>query len=403
MQAAKSAQEDLQAIIDGLKALKALKATLEATLAGKLDRDSGKGSIDTAEPGSQTSVQGQALQLSKQIAALRTNLDRVVGPFVTAKGFYPEPATKHDLDNQIDQIKSDIDSMSEMGEMESLRLQMAMDRMSKMMSTLSNLLKKISDTAAAITQNLKGSKDDPGVLGAGAPANRRFALLENFLELKEIAAQFANLEVDIKTTLDEIAKKQKQEQDVHQAARDQAEQERSTLKKPAESVTRNAVIAVPCGTAAKPCDPSSKATRKLKTGNAPNRAPTDDARDGNYQLQTSISDMQDSQARTDRRLHECPPNCGSGSQNSIGKSDSQTRKARSASLPAIAAPAGVKKTSKTSLRTSVSAGDPPKAGKNNLLSPGLLEGGGGFASQAPSALGSPIAAGGGAPRGGGIK
>lgn len=45
--------------------------------------------------------------------------------------------------------------MSETGEMESLRLQMAMDRMSKMMSTLSNLLKKISDTASAITQNLK--------------------------------------------------------------------------------------------------------------------------------------------------------------------------------------------------------------------------------------------------------
>jgi hypothetical protein len=55
----------------------------------------------------------------------------------------------------VDEIKSDLDSMSEMGEMESLRLQMAMDRMSKMMSTLSNLLKKMSDTAAQITQNLK--------------------------------------------------------------------------------------------------------------------------------------------------------------------------------------------------------------------------------------------------------
>lgn len=49
----------------------------------------------------------------------------------------------------------DIDAMSEMGEMESLRLQMAMDRLSKMMSTLSNLLKKTSDTASSITQNLK--------------------------------------------------------------------------------------------------------------------------------------------------------------------------------------------------------------------------------------------------------
>ena len=51
-----------------------------------------------------------------------------------------------------DDLKSKLDSMSEMGEMESLRLQMAMDRMSKMMSTLSNILKKISDTTQAITQ-----------------------------------------------------------------------------------------------------------------------------------------------------------------------------------------------------------------------------------------------------------
>jgi hypothetical protein len=32
--------------------------------------------------------------------------------------------------------------MSELGEMESLRLQMAMDRLSKFMTTLSNMLKK---------------------------------------------------------------------------------------------------------------------------------------------------------------------------------------------------------------------------------------------------------------------
>ena len=52
-------------------------------------------------------------------------------------------------------VKNDLDSMSEMGEMESLRLQMAMDRLSKMMSTLSNLLKKISNAADSIVQNLK--------------------------------------------------------------------------------------------------------------------------------------------------------------------------------------------------------------------------------------------------------
>ncbi len=39
--------------------------------------------------------------------------------------------------------------------MEGLRLQMAMDRVSKSTSMLSNVLKKAADTAKAITQNLK--------------------------------------------------------------------------------------------------------------------------------------------------------------------------------------------------------------------------------------------------------
>lgn len=63
--------------------------------------------------------------------------------------------SKAELDASIDKVKSDLDSLSEMGEMESLRLQMAMDRMSKMMSTLSNMLKKVSDTQSAIIQNIK--------------------------------------------------------------------------------------------------------------------------------------------------------------------------------------------------------------------------------------------------------
>ena len=62
---------------------------------------------------------------------------------------------KKDMDAAKETIDNTLDSMSEMGEMESLRLQMAMDRLSKMMSTLSNLLKKISDTSSAITQNIK--------------------------------------------------------------------------------------------------------------------------------------------------------------------------------------------------------------------------------------------------------
>lgn len=72
-------------------------------------------------------------------------------------GYAPGPGqpSKAELDAAIDKAKSDLDSMGEMGEMESLRLQMAMDRMSKMMSTLSNLLKKASETQQGIVQNIK--------------------------------------------------------------------------------------------------------------------------------------------------------------------------------------------------------------------------------------------------------
>ena len=46
-------------------------------------------------------------------------------------------------------------AVSEMGEEESLRLQMAMDRLSKMMATLSNIEKKLAQTQDSIIQNMK--------------------------------------------------------------------------------------------------------------------------------------------------------------------------------------------------------------------------------------------------------
>jgi len=77
------------------------------------------------------------------------------------KGFAAE-MTAESLINQLDRIEQDLrllkqgtDGLRGLSDEDSLRLQMAMDRLSKMMGTLSNLLKKISDTAQGITQNLK--------------------------------------------------------------------------------------------------------------------------------------------------------------------------------------------------------------------------------------------------------
>jgi hypothetical protein len=54
-----------------------------------------------------------------------------------------------------DDLKGKLDSMNEMSEMTSLRLQMMMDRRSKFISTLSNIMKKVSTTQESVTQNLK--------------------------------------------------------------------------------------------------------------------------------------------------------------------------------------------------------------------------------------------------------
>lgn len=55
----------------------------------------------------------------------------------------------------LDELKGKLDGMNEMSEMTSLRLQMTMDRRSKLISTLSNIMKKISTTQDTLTQNIK--------------------------------------------------------------------------------------------------------------------------------------------------------------------------------------------------------------------------------------------------------
>lgn len=67
----------------------------------------------------------------------------------------PDSPDVNDLKSVQADLKAKLDSMNEMGEMDSLRLQMAMDRLGKMMETLSNIMKKIDDTDSAIVNNMK--------------------------------------------------------------------------------------------------------------------------------------------------------------------------------------------------------------------------------------------------------
>jgi hypothetical protein len=157
MDAAKSAQDDLKAIMAGVKAINAAKQRLRE-LQCKINRDAAAAAVAEAE--------GKGIAFSSAGLGGARAYQRVEIPI-------PDPhspdgvqlavvslvdrkvTSKAQLSAALETIRNGLDSMSEMGEMESLRLQMAMDRYSKMMTTLSNLLKKISDTEQSIVDNLK--------------------------------------------------------------------------------------------------------------------------------------------------------------------------------------------------------------------------------------------------------
>jgi hypothetical protein len=60
-----------------------------------------------------------------------------------------------DLDNSPHELKLVINGTDELAGTTSIRLQMAMDRRSKFLSTLSNILKRLADTESSILASLK--------------------------------------------------------------------------------------------------------------------------------------------------------------------------------------------------------------------------------------------------------
>jgi len=86
--------------------------------------------------------------------------DVSTGRYVEVEGrlFAGKPEDLVDVDQLssiIDDLESRLDGMNEMSEMTSLRLQMTMDRRSKFIEALSNIMKKVGATQDAMVQNLK--------------------------------------------------------------------------------------------------------------------------------------------------------------------------------------------------------------------------------------------------------
>jgi hypothetical protein len=132
MEAAKSAREDLKAIMSGVKQINDAKASLRQS-AQQAKRAASNENASRAKAASAPRQSAKPTRASVQ----------------------PTPIPKAQFARQLESAKNDLDSLSEMGEMESLRMQLVMDRMSKADSAASNAMKKFSDTAQPITQNLK--------------------------------------------------------------------------------------------------------------------------------------------------------------------------------------------------------------------------------------------------------
>jgi hypothetical protein len=147
VQATRSAQEDLKAVMGRVKAIDDSKAQMREAL-NRLQQDADRTHHLPASTPCQPPECGRssATLESTPRSALGARRPMVAGGQATTVG---------ELRGFRDAAKDELDAMTEMGEMESLRLQMAMDRLSKLMSTLSNILKKISDTAGSIIQNIK--------------------------------------------------------------------------------------------------------------------------------------------------------------------------------------------------------------------------------------------------------
>jgi hypothetical protein len=147
MDAAKASQEDLKTIMDGVKAINAQKDALRGVMNDVNQQTAASGKAQSMPCNTPTcrSLAARVSQIESQAPA---------SPRVRRLQVRANP-TFADLNALQSDLKSRLDSMSEMSEMDSMRLQMVMDRRSKLLEALSNIMKKTSDTSDSVVKNIK--------------------------------------------------------------------------------------------------------------------------------------------------------------------------------------------------------------------------------------------------------
>ncbi len=156
MQATKDADEDLKMILAEVKAMTAAKQALRALIL-KVNRDVAlnAGQTDGKLPLDFRSGMGSEKAYHQAPVPFPDPESKGGVRFVRTDLFPGAIVAVPQLLAIQEDLKGKLDGMSEVSEMASLRLQMTMDRRSKIISTLSSIMKKISATQDALTQNIK--------------------------------------------------------------------------------------------------------------------------------------------------------------------------------------------------------------------------------------------------------
>jgi len=171
--ATKDMDDDLRMIMAELKATNAAKQKLRdqikdlnkwiSEVMGKAGDHPKSSDIDNTKVSGKPPATAARTQPAKVLRS--ASLQKAFSPvirleYVRAPTIRPLPSRNSDvsvssLKSLLDEIKSQLDGLNELSEMTSLRLQMTMDRRSKFISTLSQMMKKTSTTQDILVQNIK--------------------------------------------------------------------------------------------------------------------------------------------------------------------------------------------------------------------------------------------------------
>ena len=148
MQATKDMDNDIRDMMDEVKAFTSAKQKLRDLLTRvnqDVAKNANKKDTDVCAPPACGGYQTIMMEVAPVLKRVRTRTPLVLR----------DPINIGQLRSLADDLKGNLDGMNEMSEMTSLRLQMAMDRRSKFISTLNAIMKQISSTQNTVIQKIQ--------------------------------------------------------------------------------------------------------------------------------------------------------------------------------------------------------------------------------------------------------